>query len=261
MENILTRIISEKKQEISRLKEIHKTFQTNSLEKRSFIQKLQVAEEICVIAEFKRASPSKGIINANIDPVEQAKLYETSGASALSVLTDNTFFKGSFDDLKIIRENVGLPILCKDFIIDRVQIEMASASGADIILLIAAALDASQLSELHHHATQLGVEVLVEVHNLEDLDKAFNAGSRLIGVNNRDLKTFNVSLDFTLELGPMVKSFGAYLISESGIFTSSDAKRVRDVGADGILVGEALMTSANIQKSIADFKIPLLREM
>jgi indole-3-glycerol phosphate synthase len=254
---ILDKIIEQKKKEVIKLRE-SKVITLESREKRSLIEKLQKAEDIAVIAEFKRASPSKGMINNGVEPAEQALIYEKNGASAISVLTDETFFKGSFADLKAVREAVDLPILCKDFIIDSLQIDQAARNGADLILLIAAALDEESLINLYQYARSLNLEVLVEVHNQQELEKALKTGARLIGVNNRDLKTFNVTLEVTKELAPLVKNSGAFLISESGIHHAQDVERVRAAGANGILVGEALMKSSDIKQSFLDFRVPLV---
>ena len=257
MATILDKIIDQKKKEVLILREEGQQFLGTNQPKRSFIQKLQTADEISIISEFKRASPSKGMINNIIDPSYQAGLYEEYGASAISVLTDETFFKGSFSDLKAVRSKVNLPILCKDFIIDKLQIDLAASFGADIILLIVAALDENRLVELFQYAKGLGLEVLVEVHNQEELERALKTGAKLIGVNNRDLKTFQVSLEVTEKLAAIVKSTGAFLISESGIHHSEDVERVRNAGANAILVGEALMKSADVKKSFLDFRLPL----
>ncbi|WML47903.1 indole-3-glycerol phosphate synthase TrpC [Neobacillus sp. PS3-34] len=257
METILDRILKEKKQEIAKLKGIEN--QGTTFPKRSLIEKLKTADELAVIAEFKRASPSKGLINSEANPVGQGRIYESCGASAISVLTDQNFFKGSFEDLKAIREEIKIPILCKDFIIDKVQIDFASSYGADLVLLIAAALNEAELKELYQHATLLGLEVLVEVHNEKELEKALKIGSRLIGINNRDLRDFQVSLETTQKLAGQAKSAGAFLISESGIFSSNDAEIVRDAGANGILVGEALMRSGNLEKIIQELRLPLVK--
>jgi indole-3-glycerol phosphate synthase len=253
---ILERIISEKQNEVKKLRE-EKFNKINSRPKRSFIQKLQTTEEIAIISEFKRASPSKGIINDGIEPTEQAVRYEQAGASAISVLTDSTFFKGSFSDLSAVREVVDLPILCKDFIIDSIQIDKAAGSGADIILLIVAALDKDALNKLYQYARSLDLEVLVEVHNQGELETALEMGAKLIGVNNRDLKTFNVSLEVTETLAKSIKDAGAFLISESGIQKKEDVERVRNAGANGILVGEALMKSPDLTQAFQDFMLPL----
>jgi indole-3-glycerol phosphate synthase len=257
VETILDRIINEKQKEVKKLREGN-SIKAEAKPKRSFIQKLQQAEEIAIISEFKRASPSKGMINNGVEPADQAARYEQAGASAISVLTDSTFFKGSFADLRAVREVVDLPILCKDFIIDSCQIDQAQAFGADIILLIVAALDENTLTELYQYAMDLDLEVLVEVHNQEELEKALNLGAQLIGVNNRDLKTFNVSLDVTESLAKSIKDAGAFLISESGIHHKEDVERVRSAGANGILVGEALMKSPDLTKSFQDFRLPLV---
>jgi indole-3-glycerol phosphate synthase len=255
LETILDRILHEKKREIESLKAGEQKFLESSFPRRSFIRQLQKEEEIAIIAEFKRASPSKGIINTEVDPAVQAQAYERNGASAISVLTDQPFFKGSLEDLKKVKAAVDVPVLCKDFIIDPIQIDAAAASGADLILLIAAAMEQSQLNELYQYARSLDLEVLLEIHNREELDKALITGARLIGVNNRDLKTFNVSLDVVEELGPLVKKAGAYLISESGIHQKEDVERVRLAGANGILVGESLMKSDNVQQRLESFRL------
>jgi indole-3-glycerol phosphate synthase len=261
LETILDRILQEKKQEIQKLKKGYQQFAENSFPRRSLLQKLQKEEEIAIIAEFKRASPSKGVINTDLDPEEQAKTYESNGASAISVLTDQTFFKGSYKDLTKVKSVVDIPVLCKDFIIDPVQIDAAAASGADLILLIAAAMDKTPLNELYQYARSLDMEVLMEVHNREELDKALITGARLIGVNNRDLKTFNVSLDVVKQLGPLVKKAGAFLISESGIHHKEDVEKVRMAGANGILVGESLMKSNDVKQKLESFRLPIYKEI
>src|SRR5690625_1363292 len=157
-----------------------------------------------IIAEIKRASPSKGDINAAIDPVKQAKLYADNGASAISVLTDTPFFKGSMDDLRAVREVVNIPILCKDFMIDRIQIDVAKSAGANIILLIAAALDDNHLDKLYDYAKEHDLEVLCEVHNEEEMERVLKLGAKLVGINNRNLNTFKVDLKTTERLANMV---------------------------------------------------------
>lgn len=261
METILDKIIEQKKKEVLALMEKGQPSGNQTQKKRSLIKTLKTADDISIIAEFKRASPSKGIINDTILPSEQARLYQEYGASAISVLTDQTFFKGSFSDLTSVRQTVDLPILCKDFIIDPLQIDYAYAHGADIVLLIAAALSDARLIELYQYATGLGLEVLVEVHNQVELERALKTGAKLIGINNRDLKTFQVSLEVTEKLAATVRSSGAYLISESGITHQTDVERVRNVGANGILVGEALMKSPNVKQSFSSFRLPLSEEV
>jgi indole-3-glycerol phosphate synthase len=255
---ILDRILEQKNVELKRLQQ-SMPINYEQKQRKSLIKRLQNADEISIIAEFKRSSPSKGMINNLVEPAEQAKIYEKYGASAISVLTDETFFKGSFTDLAKVREVVDLPLLCKDFIIDRLQIDQAASMGADIILLIVAALEESKLLELYHYARSLDLEVLVEVHNIVELETALKTEARMIGVNNRDLKTFNVSLDVTESLALRVRESGAFLISESGIHQQEDVNRVRTAGANGILVGEALMKSTDIKTAFHDFRLPLAR--
>jgi indole-3-glycerol phosphate synthase len=253
---ILDRIIEVKKTELDYLRGLEIINGTDR-KKRSFIEKIRQANEMNIIAEFKRASPSKGDINPNLNPQDQAQLYAQFGADAVSVLTESAFFKGSFADLQAVREVIELPILCKDFIIDKVQIDVAYQAGADIVLLIAAALEEQQLIELYQYATSKDLEVLVEIHDEEDLQKAIAAKAILIGINNRNLKTFEIDLKVTETLAPLVKATGAFLISESGIKSVSDVERVKEAGARGILVGETFMTSANLEGTFAQLKLPI----
>lgn len=257
MGTILDKIIEQKKLEIEHLRVNQDKIHGIHLKRRSFLKKLQNAEELAIIAEFKRASPSKGIINDTVSPAEQAVIYERSGASAISVLTDQLFFKGSFSDLTAVREAVDLPILCKDFIIDPLQIEHARSYGADLVLLIVAALKKEKLHELYKYAKDSGLEILMEVHNQVELETALQTGAKLIGINNRDLKTFHVSLEVTEHLAAKVKSSGAFLISESGLHHVQDVERVRNAGANGILVGEAFMKSPDLEQTFRDFRLPL----
>jgi indole-3-glycerol phosphate synthase len=253
---ILDKILETKKQEIVKLKE-KKPAISKPYVKRSFLSILENTEEVAIIAEFKRASPSKGDINAGLDPVEQTCAYERFGADAISVLTDTPYFKGSFNDLAAVRKAVDVPILCKDFIIDPVQIDRAYESGANMILLIAAALSEKKLKDLYNYAIAKELEVLVEVHNEEELEKAFKTGTKLIGVNNRNLKTFEVDLAVTERLAPKVKESGAFLISESGLKSRADVGRVVRSGAAGILVGETFMTGDSLEHTFKQMKIPL----
>lgn len=258
MGNILDQIIEQKQMEVQNLRENRDLIRNFSYNRKSLIDKLQNSRDISIIAEFKRASPSKGIINKDISPAAQAAIYAQHGASAISVLTDKTFFKGSFADLETVRETVNLPILCKDFIIDRLQIDAAASYGADLILLIAAALKPEKLKELYQYARESGLEVLVEVHNQRELDEALKTGTRLIGINNRNLKTFKVSLEVTENLAANVKKAGAFLISESGLQHQEDVVRVRNAGANGILVGEALMKCTDLGEKFLSLRLPLI---
>lgn len=260
MANILDAILSEKKIEVEKLK--NQTFIPAAVEHkhRSFISILKNATELSIIAEFKRASPSKGDINIGLSPAEQTSAYIQYGASAVSVLTDKAFFKGSIHDLEEVRKSIDAPILNKDFIIDPSQIDLAKGAGADIILLIVAAMDEQKLISLYQYAIDKGLEVLIEVHNEAELETALKTGGQLIGVNNRDLKTFKVDLSVTERLAPTVKKNGAFLISESGIKTLDDVKRVVAAGANGILVGETFMRADSLAQTLQQMKLPLKKE-
>jgi indole-3-glycerol phosphate synthase len=199
-----------------------------------------------VIAEVKKASPSKGVIREDFDPVTIAESYEKGGASCLSVLTDAKFFQGSFDNLSLIRPVVDLPLLCKDFVIYPYQMYLARTRGADAVLLIAAILSDKDLQYFLKIAQKLGMTALVEVHDLVELDRVLKLeGVQLVGINNRDLKTFNVDLNTTAELmaqrGQEMRDRGILVVSESGIFTPEDLKTVAQVGASAVLIGESLM--------------------
>lgn len=194
-----------------------------------------------LIAEVKKASPSKGVIRADFDPVAIARAYEQGGASCLSVLTDETYFQGNLSYLSAIRAAVALPLLRKDFVLDPIQIYEARLAGADAILLIVACLPSpARLAELRHVAESLGMDALVEVHDAAELTLAAESGATLIGVNNRDLHTFTLSLETTARLVPLFPP-GAIAVAESGIFTPADVAFVREAGAHAILVGESLM--------------------
>jgi indole-3-glycerol phosphate synthase len=211
------------------------------------------AGELAVIAEVKKASPSVGLIAPDFDPVAIAEAYAAAGADALSVLTDEKYFQGSLAYLSRIRERVDLPLLRKDFIVDEVQIYEASVAGADAILLIVAALAQEELLHLLDVAESCQLDVLVEVHDLEEMERALESGARIIGVNNRNLRSFQVDLATTERLSEEVGP-DQILVSESGIFTGEDARRVRAWGADAILVGEALMRAPDKTAKMAELK-------
>lgn len=210
---------------------------------------LSRTDRVNIIAEFKRASPSKGDININIDVAEAARAYQNGGACAISVLTEEQFFKGSLDDLRNVREVAELPILRKDFIIDEFQIYESAAAGADAILLIVAALTGENLEAFHKTAIGLGLDALVEVHDLEELKFAQSIGATLIGVNNRNLHTFKVSLDVSRELITN-KTDGCTMISESGLSSSDEIMELKNLGFDGFLIGETLMRSGNAETEL-----------
>lgn len=212
---------------------------------------------LALIAEVKKASPSAGVIRSGFDPVQIALEYEAAGASCLSVLTDERFFQGSLEYLKAIRAAVGLPLLRKDFIIDERQILEAAEWGADAILLIVAILDDARLGEFHRLATEAGLAALVEVHDEAELERARDAGARLIGVNNRDLRTFQVDLGTTERLAARLRAAtgpgdGTLLVAESGIHTRADVERLARGGASAILVGESLMRQADLGAKVAE---------
>jgi indole-3-glycerol phosphate synthase len=197
-------------------------------------------EALGLIAEVKKASPSAGVIAAEFDPVAIGRAYEAAGAHCISVLTDEQFFQGQLAHLTQVREATSLPCLRKDFIIHEAQVFEASVAGADCILLIVAALEQPALEHLYQTAETLQLDVLVEVHDAEELDRALDLGARLIGINNRNLHTFEVNLATTEELSEQVPD-DVLLVSESGLKTRADAQRAFDCGCNAILVGESLM--------------------
>ncbi|MDO8735661.1 MAG: indole-3-glycerol phosphate synthase TrpC [Thermoleophilia bacterium] len=201
---------------------------------------------ISVIAEVKRASPSKGDIRPDLDVTEIVKAYEQAGAAAISVLTEPRYFKGSLYDLATARKTLTspVPILRKDFVVDPYQIWEAAAAGADAVLLIVAALTADELDSFQKEAAEAGLECLVETHDPEELKTALASGASLIGINNRNLRTFEVSLQTTLDMIGLVPD-GVLVVSESGIATSADVSRLAEAGVDAVLVGETLMRSAD----------------
>jgi len=200
-------------------------------------------ENLNIIAEFKRRSPSKGSIRADADAATIAHYYEAGGAVAISVLTEEDYFSGSLDDLRAVRRAVSLPLLRKDFIFDEYQVYESAAAGADALLLIVAALDDKSLFHLRQLAEdELGLDALVEVHAKEEMQRAVASGARLIGVNNRNLKTFEVSLETSLKLGSEAAR-GILLVSESGLEGTQDLQRLKAFGYNGFLIGESLMRS------------------
>ncbi len=211
--------------------------------------------DVGLIAEVKKASPSAGIISADFDPVRIARAYEAAGAGCISVLTDVDFFQGSPDYLRAIRAAVSVPLLRKDFIVDERQILEAVEWGADAILLIVAILDDARLSHFHALAEAAGLAVLVEVHDEAELERALRCGARLVGVNNRNLKTFTVDLGTTERLARIMASADRpgdrLLVAESGIRNRADVERLRACGARAILVGETLMRSGDIAGTAA----------
>jgi indole-3-glycerol phosphate synthase len=211
---------------------------------RSFCDALRDSTRPNIIAEIKRRSPSKGVLREDFDPASIAMGYEAAGAAAISVLTEEDFFDGSLDHLREVRERVTVPVLRKDFIIDESQIYQASEAGADAVLLIVAILDDRLLSEMIGLCDELNVDALVEVHNAGEMERAARAGARVIGVNNRDLKTFTVELETSERLAPLAPA-DALLVSESGINTPEDINRLARAGYHAFLVGEHFMRASD----------------
>jgi indole-3-glycerol phosphate synthase len=261
--NILDEIVEQKKREVAQLPariiaagDLHDAMLERG-ERRDFIGALRKASRIGLIAEVKKASPSAGVICPNFDPVRIAKEYEAAGASCLSVLTDEKYFQGSLDYLRQIRAAVKLPLLRKDFIIDERQILEAIEWGADAILLIVAILTDEQLAKFHSLATEAGLAVLVEVHDEEELARALKISPVLVGVNNRNLKTFKVDLATTERLAAVlhaspVTRHASLIVAESGIGTRADVERLQKCGAGAILVGESLVKHGNIGAKVRE---------
>jgi len=199
-------------------------------------------DSIRLIAEIKRASPSKGLLCRDLDAAALARIYSQSGAAAISVLTESEYFAGSLADLETVRKEVDLPLLCKDFIIDHYQIYEARAHGADAVLLIAAVLTQRELRSLMKTAHSLGIAALVEIHNRQELENALGVSPGIIGINNRNLADFSIDLETTFSLRPLIPQ-GTVIVSESGIHSRDDVLRLQQAGVNAILVGEALVTS------------------
>jgi indole-3-glycerol phosphate synthase len=215
---------------------------------RHFFAALSSPGPIKLIAEIKKASPSAGLIRADFNPVEIGATYERHGASCISVLTDEQFFAGSVENLREVRAAVGIPCLRKDFILDKYQIFEARAAGADAVLLIAECLDDCNLRALFNEAVALGMSPLVELYDAANLPRVFDAGATLIGVNNRDLRTFQTDLEHTLRLRERVPD-ECVLVSESGIRTRADVLRLQAAGVDAVLVGETLMREPDLGRA------------
>lgn len=248
--DFLETILAKKAEEVALIPEQTEAFAAS---RPSFYQTVKSQpEKMHVIGEIKRASPSKGDINTGVDILTQAVQYEMSGVSAISVLTDPVFFKGNIEDLAAVSKVVSVPLLCKDFIIDEKQLIRAKNAGASIVLLIVAALPQERLQALYEKAWNLGLEVLVETHNQEELKRALALGAKIIGVNNRDLKTFQVDIKTSEALAQIAGQ--TLYISESGFRTGADVKRIAK-NYQAVLVGETLMRAADITAKIAELKV------
>lgn len=254
MPSILDQIVATKREEIAAAKARVPEAELRALlpaapPVRNFFAPLAAPGPIKLIAEVKKASPSKGVIRADFHPVEIAKTYEKHGASCLSVLTDEAYFQGSLEYLREIRAAVSLPVLRKDFILDSYQLLEARVAGADAVLLIAECLDDCHLRSLFNGAIELGLTPLVELYEPANLQRVFDAGATLIGVNNRDLHTFQVDLEHTIRLRKLVPD-QCVLVGESGIRTRADVLRLEAAGVDAMLVGETLMAQPDIGAAV-----------
>lgn len=254
---ILEKILSHKRDEVERAKQArpvtHLRREAEALPSRPgrFRAAIAGGEAIALIAEVKKASPSKGVIRPDFDPVDLAKAYAAAGASAISVLTDERFFMGSLEHLRSVREAVSLPLLRKEFVIDPYQLYEAKVWGADAVLLIVAALRREELSDLLQLAGELGLDALVEVHTEEELETAMACGAEIVGINNRDLRTFETTLEVTARLAPRVRGDAA-LVSESGIHRREDLHLLARVGVDAVLVGEALAREQDVEGKVRE---------
>ncbi|MFC1668669.1 indole-3-glycerol phosphate synthase TrpC [Chlamydiota bacterium] len=257
METILGKIVTAKKKRLELLKK-EKPVSTLLKEidsvprKRSFLQAIRGKETLSIIGELKKASPSKGELLKDFDPSALAKIYTSAGIDAISVLTEEDFFKGDDTYLSLAKDASTLPVLRKDFIIDQYQILESRVYGADAVLLICRILSDSQLEEFMQQAAAVDLDVLVEVHTALEVKRALNAGAQIIGINNRNLSDFSIDLTVTTELCAEIPSI-VTVVSESGFSDAADLGRVKNYGVDAVLVGEAFMKSATIEKTIKEF--------
>ncbi len=258
MSDILQRIVATKRVEIERDRS---AMSLPSLESRlaeappirDFRAALKQGSGLGVIAEVKQASPSAGVLRADFDPLAIARTYEANGASCISVLTDEQYFQGKLEYLSAIRHAVACPVLRKDFILDPYQVVQARVAGADAVLLIAEILDERELSALLNQIHALGMEALVELYNRANLPRVLDAGARLVGINNRNLRTFVTSLDHTLDLLPLIPR-EVCVVSESGIRTRADMQRLESAGVSAVLVGETFMRAPDIGAKLRELR-------
>lgn len=257
---ILDKILSRKIEEVAERQQGYSLqIMRESAEKatspRNFLQALQ-KDTVALIGEVKKASPSKGVLIADFDPVKIGQIYAENGASAISVLTDEDFFQGHLDYLSAVREPTNIPVLRKDFIIAPYQVYEGRQAGADAILLIVSALEDAQMADLYALISDLNMTALVEVHNEAEMERALRLGAKLIGVNNRDLKTFDVDLNTTARLTTMIPD-SVTLVAESGIRNAHDVYHMGQLGANAVLVGESLVKSDDIAQYVREFSSQL----
>jgi len=253
MPTILDTIIEQKRIEVGMLKKQKHCLEPSCCKHRSFAEALSVPGALSIIAEVKKGSPSKGIICEKFDPVQIAKSYQTGGAGAISVLTDEKFFFGCTEYLIKVRDAVSLPVLRKDFIIDPLQVEQTASMGADAMLLIAAAIDDYQMKDLYQAALSLNIEPLIEIHSAKELDMVMKLEPKIIGINNRNLKTFKTDLSVTLELVRIIPS-DVITVSESGINSGLQARTLKDAGVKALLVGESLVKLDDPSRLISELR-------
>jgi indole-3-glycerol phosphate synthase len=259
--NVLSEIIASKRERLEQAKALIglEQMRDDAFAKRRdatshALQRALKSEGINIIAEFKRRSPSKGVIRADADLMSIVRSYEAGGAAALSVLTEEDYFDGSLDDLRTAKKSVALPVLRKDFVFDEYQVYEAAAASADAVLLIVAALDDRQLESLRRLAEdELGMDALVEVHDASEMDRAAKSGAMIIGVNNRNLRTFEVSVETSVRLAPLAPR-DALLVSESGLNESADLRRLKEQGFHGFLIGESLMRARDPEAALRDLR-------
>jgi indole-3-glycerol phosphate synthase len=259
---MLAEIVRRKRQEVKQqqaqlsLAKLHLQLGMASRAKIKFLEALQTSQRSpSLIAEVKKASPSKGLIRADFDPVAIAQAYERAGAACISVLTDHPFFQGSFDDLRAVRQTVSLPLLCKEFVVDACQIYWARAAGADAVLLIAAVLSDKELRDFLRLAHDLGMEVLVEVHTRAELERVLPLPElALVGINNRNLTDFTIDLNTTQQLmtayRAQLSDLGIVVVSESGLHTAADLNLVAKTGIQAVLIGESLLKQPDVERAV-----------
>ncbi|WP_106916383.1 indole-3-glycerol phosphate synthase TrpC [Chryseobacterium aurantiacum] len=255
---ILDKIIERKKEEIKVSKSkisIDELKNSRFFDRKTYSLKESIKNRNGIIAEFKRQSPSKGIINNNVSPLDVTSAYEQFGASGISILTDKDFFGGSFDDILEVRNQIQIPVLRKDFMVDEYQFYEAKNMGADVILLIASCLSPNQVQEFTELAHELDLEVLLEIHTEEEL-KHFNSKIDLVGINNRNLKDFKVDLQHSVQLKDQLPK-NTLSIAESGIYTIEDFKYLKEKGFDGFLMGEYFMRNTDPAKAFEEFSLTI----
>lgn len=259
--DVLSEIVNKKRERVEAAKRVvslaevkHEALATRRDAEPHALGRALRGDGVNIIAEFKRRSPSKGVICERADLVSVVRSYEAGGAAAISVLTEEDYFDGSLEDLRAVKRTVSLPVLRKDFVFDEYQVYESAAAGADAILLIVAALEDGQLESLRRLAEdELGMDALVEVHDVGELDRAVRSGAKIIGVNNRDLRTFAVTLETSLKLARVAPD-DVLLVSESGFSEAGELRGLREQGFHGFLIGETLMRAPDPQQALRDLR-------